>query len=156
MKELSTEIIEIDGVDYTLFLNRTGIVAWEKYTKNEAAKVGELEDKYKNIKKENYEIGDFNKVKDDANPFDGMAELDDMEKDLEFMNNIYARLYWIMLYTHHKLKVSEALDLYKKACDEYGSEQVILLAQQMLNEVNADPEEGKQLKNLAALKSTKK
>ena len=38
MKELSTEIINIDGKDYTLFLNRAGLVAWEKYTKCETDK----------------------------------------------------------------------------------------------------------------------
>ena len=32
-KNISEEKIEIGGVEYTLFLNRTGIVNWEKMTK---------------------------------------------------------------------------------------------------------------------------
>ena len=32
MKEFSKEIIEIDGKEYTLFLNRLGVVAFERYT----------------------------------------------------------------------------------------------------------------------------
>ena len=35
MKELSKETINIGGEDYTLFLNRKGIVAWEKYSKKD-------------------------------------------------------------------------------------------------------------------------
>lgn len=153
MKELSTEIINIDGVDYTLFLNRKGITAWEKYTKHEANKMSELRDKYRDLI--DVQEVDFDTLADDTNPFDGIEDIDNMDDDVKFMKTIYARLYWIMLYTNHKLSISEAENLYNKACDEYGDEQVILLAKQMLDDVNKDPNEGKQLKNLSALKPTK-
>ena len=32
-KKFSEEIIEIDGKEYTLFMNRQGVVNWEKITK---------------------------------------------------------------------------------------------------------------------------
>ena len=48
MKELSKEIIEVNGKEYTLFLNRKGLVAWEKITN--ATKLGkQIEDKYSNL-----------------------------------------------------------------------------------------------------------
>jgi hypothetical protein len=155
MKELSTEIINIDGVDYTLFLNRKGITAWEKYTKSEREKVNELQQKYSNLLNGNEKDIDFDNLKDDANPFEGIEDVDDMDKDIEYMNKIYSRLYWIMFYTNHKLSISQSDELYKKACDEYGEEQVILLARQMLDDVNTDPNKNKELKNLTALKTTK-
>ena len=155
MKELSTEIINIDGVDYTLFLNRKGIMAWEKFSKNEKEKVSQLKEKYEEIINDD-EVKDFDGLDDNTNPFEGLEEIDNLSSDIAYMNKIYSRLYWIMLYTNHKLSISDAGELYKKACDEYGNEQVILLAQQMMDDVNTDPDKGKQLKNLSALKPTKK
>ena len=44
-KNFSEEIIEIDGKEYKLFINRIGIVNWEKMTK--AKRMGKaLEEKY--------------------------------------------------------------------------------------------------------------
>lgn len=147
MKELSKETIEIDGKEYTLFLNRSGIVAWEQYTEKEKGKFEELGKKYKDII--NTKTNDFDELPDDANPFESIEGFD---SDVEFFNNIYSRLYWIMLYTEHKLSISEAKALYDKACEEYGEAQIMLLAKQMIDEVNTNPE--KPLKNLAALKPT--
>lgn len=154
MKELSTEIINIDGVDYTLFLNRKGIMAWEKFSKSEKDKVSQLREKYKEIIDDNG-VDNFQELDDNTNPFDGLEEIDNLQSDIDYLNTIYSRLYWIMLYTNHKLSISDASMLYNKACEEYGNQQVILLARQMVDEVNTDPNAGKQLKNLAALKPTK-
>lgn len=160
MKELSKEIINIDGVDYTLFLNRTGVVAWEKYTKNDTDKIRALQEKYKNInvdeiEKEIDKAMDIDSVDDNVNPFEGIDEINDISEDQKILESIYKKLYWIMLYTEHKLSISDASNLFDKACEEYGFEQVMLLGKQMLDEVNNDPTP-KELKNLAALKSTKK
>ena len=153
MKELSTETINIGGVDYKLFLNRTGIVAWEKFTKNEQKSFEKLQEKYKGLLET--DDTDFDKLSDDANPFDGLEEIEDMDSDIEFMKRIYRRLYWIMLYTNHKLSITEASTLFDKAIEEYGAQQLIALGQQMIDEVNTEPESAK-LKNLAALKPTRK
>jgi len=151
MKELSKEIINIDGTDYTLFLNRAGIVAFENYTKKEREDLAEISNKYANISTEQV---DFEGLDNNANPFDGINELNDVDEDTKKVSNIFKRLYWIMWYTEHKLSISEASDLYDKAVKEYGVEQLIQLGQQMIEEVNTDPNAN--LKNLAALKPKKK
>ena len=160
MKELSTEIINIDGKDYTLFLNRAGIVAWEKYTKCETEKLKNLQEKYKDIDvdklEKNIDEGvEFDTLKDDANPFEGIEEVGDLSEDINTMISIYKRLYWIMWYTNHKLSISDANELFDKAISEYGIEQLVALGRQMIEEVNTDPTPTN-LKNLTALKSTKK
>lgn len=151
MKELSTEIITINGVDYTLFLNRKGVVAFEQYSKTEKDKILNIYDKYTSVDINNSK--DFNKLNDDADPFDGINELDNANEDILFLSKIYKRLYWIMLYTHHKLSISEASKLYDEAVEEYGVEQLIALGQQMIQEINTNPY--KELKNLKALKPKK-
>ena len=49
MKEISQEVIEIDGKEYKLFLNRKGIVAYEKYCKEEYKDLQEVRDKHKDM-----------------------------------------------------------------------------------------------------------
>ena len=150
MKEISTEIINIDGKDYTLYLNRKGIVAWEKYTQKEKEKLKDLENKYKDFEDN---IEDFDELDNNTNPFEG---IDDIEDDAQFVIKIYERLYWIMLYTHHQLKIDEAKELYAKAQKEYGDEQLILLGKQMVEDVNTNQNQSEELKNLTALRPTKK
>ena len=68
MQEFSKEIIEIDGEEYTLFLNRKGIISWENITKV-SKKANELQEKYKevsNILNDDKPI----ELKNDDNPFD--------------------------------------------------------------------------------------
>ena len=145
MKEFSKEIIEIGGQEYTLFLNRQGIVAWEKYTAKEKSKMENLS-KYEDINYKNLEINE------DTNPFEGLESLDE---DYDNVSSTFKKLYWIMLYTEHKFTPSQAAELYNKAKKEYGEEQLIQLANQMIDEANKDIIGAKQLKNLAALKPEK-
>ena len=147
MKEFSKEIIEIGDQEYTLFLNREGIVAWEKFCKKEQKEVEKLQEKYKNI------VGDETvSITEDTNPFEG---IEDIDNDAETISIMYERLYWIMLYTEHKFTPTQAKELYDKAIAEYGEEQIILLGNQMIEEANKDSVNKKNLKNLAALKSKK-
>ena len=155
MKEVSTEIINIDGKDYTLYLNRKGIVAWEKYTQKEKEKLKDLQEKYKDLYFDE-SVVNFDELNNDANPFEGLDKIDNIDDDAQFIINIYERLYWIMLYTHHQLKIDEAKELYAKAQKEYGDEQLILLGQQMVEDVNTNQNQSEELKNLTALKPTKK
>ena len=145
MKEFSKEIIEIGDQEYTLFLNREGIVAWERFCKKEQEEVQKMQEKYKNIE-ESIDITE------DTNPFDG---IEDIDNDAETVSIMYERLYWIMLYTEHKFTPTQAKELYDKAVAEYGEEQIILLGNQMIEEANKDNVSKKNLKNLAALKSKK-
>lgn len=152
MKSFSKEIINIDGNDYTLFLNREGIVAWEKITKmQEKAKI--YEDKYKNIISDEKEI----EIKDGDNPFEitDSSVISDLEEDEKKMLEIYVKLYWIMLYQEHKLDLKDVEVLFEKATQEYGVEQLIELALQMVDDANTNQLEKQELKNLPALKPKK-
>lgn len=145
MKEFSKEIIEIGDQEYTLFLNREGIVAWERFCKKEQEEVQKMQEKYKNIE-------ESINITEDTNPFEG---IEDIDNDAETVSIMYERLYWIMLYTEHKFTPTQAKELYDKAVAEYGEEQIILLGNQMIEETNKDNVSKKNLKNLAALKSKK-
>ena len=149
MKEFSKETIEIGGKEYTLFLNRAGIVAWEKFCKEYQKKTIEMQEKYKNIIE--YDGKD---LPDDANPFEGLENLDDIETDKELISKTFKKLYWIMLYTEHHLLISEVDKLYDEACYDYGEENIIALANQMLDDANSNKMEKHELKNLKALRPT--
>lgn len=159
MKEFSKETIEIDGKEYTLFLNRLGVVAYEKYTEQIQKSVHES---VQDVKKLAEEYSDKElEIKPDTNPF----ENDFLKKSEELLekaekDGIEAsqRLYWLMLYTEHKLSLDDAKNLYDKACEEYGQEQVDALGMQMLEEVHTNKfeNENKELKNLKALHQPKK
>nr|DAN14396.1 MAG TPA: hypothetical protein [Bacteriophage sp.] len=144
MNEISKERIEISGVEYTLFLNRQGLVSWEKYSREENAKLQEMETKYANVS---------NEITDDTNPFEAVNE---ELNDSEIVSKTFRKLYWIMLYTEHKLSLAQVNELYDKACEEYGEVQLIQLAQQMIEDMNIDKISKTELKNLTALRPKKK
>lgn len=151
MKEFGKEIIEIDGQEYTLFLNRKGILTWEKLT-NAFRKAEEIENKYNNL--ENLGFDKEIEIKDGDDPFalaDGVET--DFEKDNEEMTTLYKKLYWIMLYENHKLNYKDVESLWGKAVKEYGVDQLVELAFQMIEDANTDKTEN--LKNLKALRPKK-
>ena len=149
MKDFSKEIINIDGEDYTLFLNRKGIIAWEKYANEENSKLSEISKKYDNILDTNAEITD------DTNPFEN---IEDIEEDVNTVSNTYKKLYCIMLYENYKFSLSKASELYDKAVEEYGEGQIIALGNQMIEDANIDKfaKDNSELKNLTALRPKKK
>lgn len=155
MQEFSKEIIEIDGKEFTLFLNRKGLVSWENITKI-TKKADQLNKKYKDT------INSFNDdlpidVNDTDNPFDYAKdeELEELSKDEEELRDIYIKFYWIALYENHKLSLSEAKELFEKAEKEYGLEQLMLLANQMIEDANKNKYGNTELKKLTALHQTK-
>ena len=149
MKELSQEIIEIDGIEYKLFLNRKGIIAFEKFVKSEQEKFVD------GVKKLNTDITEeVVEIKDDTNPFEGLEDYENAIDTIDNARMIYIKLYWIMLYTNHQLSLNDVKELYYKACGEYGEGQIRALADQMVEEVNIQPIQ-ENLKNLKALKPKK-
>lgn len=150
MKEIAKEIIEIGGVEYTLFLNRKGVIAWEKYAKKEAEVVKALSNKAKEVNLE-----DVEEIGADTNPFEGLEEIDNIEENNETVSLYFQKLYWIMLYENHKFSLEEVKKLYDEARKEYGEEQLIQLANQMLVDVNVNPNANSEIKNLKALRPTK-
>ena len=154
MKEFSKETIEINGVEYTLFLNRKGLVSWENITKV-SQRAEELRKKYKNTIANIKGDKPIN-VEDNANPFDYADDnVNDLEEDREIMKDIYIKFYWIALYENHKLPVSEVTKLFEQAEKEYGFEQLTELANQMITDANSDNYGNTELKKLTALHQTK-
>ena len=151
MKEFGKEIINIDNKDYTLFLNRKGIVTWEKIT-NAISKAIEMDKKYSDI--ENLEETKEVEIKDGDNPFELADNIStEFERDSEQMITMYKKLYWIMLYENHKLNYKDVETLWDKAVEEYGVDQLVELAYQMLEDANKNTNEN--LKNLKALRPKK-
>lgn len=149
MKEFSKEIINIGGVDYTLFLNRKGIVAWENITKALQNRE-KLDEKIKTIQSDK-EL----EIKDGDNPFE-ISLANEILSVEEQTKSYYKKLYWIMLYEEHKLDYSEVEKLFDQAESEYGFEALSELATQMIEDANKNQNESNELKKLAALKPKKK
>lgn len=147
MKEFSQETIEINGVEYTLFLNRAGILAWEKYSRRENEEVWKLRELYNKINNNEEEV-----INDDTNPFE---DAETLLKSEESTLKTYKKMFWILLYTNHKLPLEKAKELFDKACEEYGKNQVIALEDQMVDDANKDRVTNENLKNLPALRPTK-
>ena len=154
MKEFSREVINIAGEDYTLFLNRKGIVAWEKYANEENKKMEELKDKYSNL----FDLTENVEIKDDTDPFENLDDIESLQNETESVSKSYRKLYWIMLYENHKLSLKDVNELYDKAIKEYGEAQLIQLAVQMIKEANTNniEESIDKIKKLPALKPREK
>lgn len=146
MKEFSKEIINIGGVDYTLFLNRKGVIAWENITKARRNK-SKLEETINDI---NQDI----EVRDGDNPFE-IAKVDEVLSAEDEAIEYYDKLYWIMLYEEHKLDYSVVKDLFQQAIKEYGLDALGELAAQMIEDANTNRNENNELKKLAALRPKK-
>lgn len=151
MKEFGKEIIEIDGKEYALFLNRKGVITWEKIT-NAIHKAEAIEKKYQNL--EINGLGEDVEIKEGDNPFELADNINlDIEDDSEEMLIIYKKLYWIMLYEEHKLDYKDVEILWDKAVEEYGVDQLVELAFQMIEDANTNKTSN--LKNLKALRPKK-
>lgn len=155
MKDISTEVIKIDGEEYTLFLNRKGIVAYEKYCVEENAKLLEMQEKIGNLINK-LDIATNPEIKEDTNPFEDLDDFDNIEKNADVIKNKAKKLYWIMLYENYHLSFDEVSKLVDKAFEEYGEAQVVALGEQMVDEVQENKyEDTSKLKNLKALKPKK-
>lgn len=145
MNKVSEEIIEIDGKEYTLWINRAGIVNWEKATKLQAT-AKDLGEKYNNTDLEN---GEVSEEEFETNPFGE----NDYDADEEHLIDIYRKFYFMALFKNHNLSKQEAGELFDKALEEYGIDQLAELAQKMIETANKN--NNSNLKNLKALQSTK-
>ena len=150
MKEFSKETINIDGVDYTLFLNRKGIVAWESITKA-SKKQNSLKSKLEEL---NIESEKEIEIKSGDNPFEisGAEAILETEEETK---QYYKKLFWIMLYENHKLDYKDVETLFAKAESEYGYQSLIELSLQMIEDVNINQSENNELKKLTALRPKK-
>jgi len=149
-KQKCQEVIEIDDKEYSLFLNRQGMISLEKYC---GKNLNMLTEKYNFLITEKEEkISD--EVTDDTNPFDDI-DIKIEDKDEQVSDEILNRTYWILLWTNHKLPISKVEELMKSAVKEYGAVQLIALVNQMVRDITEDPNPIGDLKNLKALKPMK-
>ena len=143
------EIIELNGKEYTVELNRESVTRIEQYTN-----IKEAEQKIKATPitdKSNSEIVDG------ENPFEEVIDADEIDKMVEekerTIKNVIFRAFWIWLYPVEKLdfsKVKEIIEPYftdeKKA--EFISEKYQYFAEKSVEVQNNYIEERKNLKAL--------
>lgn len=97
------EIIELNGKEYTVELNRESILKIDQYTNMQKAS----EKMHENILKDKSE----DKISDDENPFADEIPEDKLETEAEekvnIIKKIITRAFWIWLYPTEKLPLSQ-------------------------------------------------
>lgn len=103
------EIIELNGKEYTLELNRDSFVQIDRACNYQKT----METIYRNM----YSFFDDKKIDDDFNPETLIVSEEELDKQIELKNQALEKLvnmsYFIWLYPNHKLKPSEIKELLK-------------------------------------------
>ena len=140
------EIIELNGKEYTLELNRDSFLKIDQYTNFQKSN--------ETINRNLYEYID--EIKDDEDPFANTISDEELDNAIEEKENTLKRMivraFWIWLYPNHKLKVSEVEELLnEKFKDDEEYEKLALLYSKLLNEcVEMKESYEKERKNLKA------
>lgn len=101
------EVIELNGVEYTLELNRDSFLKIDQYSN--------IQKSMETIRKDLYEH--IEEIDDDTDPF--ADELNDevlakaVNEKVETLYKILERAYWIWLYPNHKLSISQVKEILK-------------------------------------------
>ena len=150
MNNFSEEIIEVEGIEYKLFLNRAGIALWEKTTKfSEFAQL--LEKKYKG----GLDLDSELELNDEFNPNSMLEQFDNVDEDEEKLTKSVIMFYCVALSKNHNLNLAQTKEWFAKAENDYGIEQLTALMVQMIENANVSVTGSNNLKNLKALKSAK-
>lgn len=114
-----TEIIELNGVEYTAELNRESFLAIDK--------VCNVQKSMEIIQRGMYDYVD--EVPDDYDPFANLPTDEDIEKEVKLkekmLHNIVERTLYVCLYPNHKLSLSEVKELVKPYFDDEEKSQWI-------------------------------
>lgn len=101
------EIIELNGVEYTLELNRDSFLKIDQYSN--------LKKSMNTVKKDLYEH--IEEIDDDTDPFAETITDEEIEQavneKMETLQKLLERAYWIWLYPNHKLSISEVKEILK-------------------------------------------
>lgn len=144
------EIIELNGKEYTVELNRESILRIEQYTN--------LKQSGQEISKPIYEDKSNMEISDDENPFANEISEDEIEKTTEdkeqLVKKIMSRAFWIWLYPQEKLSISQVEEILKPYYDsdekaEELSNMYVDLSQKSVDIRQKYLEERKNLKALA-------
>ena len=113
------EIIELNGVEYTLELNRDSYLKIDQYSN--------IQKSMETIQKDLYEH--IEEIDDNTNPFANEISEDDIERaaneKLETLHKIIERAFWIWLYPNHKLVISEVKKILEPYFDDTDKFQFI-------------------------------
>ena len=101
------EIIELNGVEYTLELNRESFIQIDK--------ICNIEKSMQIINKGLYEYID--EIDDDYNPFENSVDDEQIEKEIaqkeQTLFKIVERAFFIWLYPNHKLTITQVKEIVK-------------------------------------------
>lgn len=118
------EIIELNGFEYTLELNRDSFLKIDQYSN--------VKKSMETIQKDLYEYID--EIDDNTDPFAEEIDYDKLEEEannkINTLHRILERAFWIWLYPEHKLNITEVKEILKPyfddddkfqfLCDKYG------------------------------------
>lgn len=106
------EIIELNGVEYTLELNRDSFLKIDQYSNIKKSMQIVREDLYEYI----------DEISEEENPFAESFETEEFEKIIdEKVNTLYKiieRAFWIWLYPNHKLNINQVKEILKPYFEE--------------------------------------
>ncbi len=101
------EVIELNGKEYTVELNRESILRIEQYTN--------LKQSSQEINKPAIEDKSQKEISNDENPFADEISEDELEKSAdekeEVVKKVMTRAFWIWLYPQEKLSISQVEEI---------------------------------------------
>lgn len=106
------EIIELNGVEYTLELNRESAIQIEKYTNTQ-----------KTMQLINEPLVEYvDEIKEDEDPFAETVNIEEMQEKaqekVKALNKMITRAFWIWLYPNHKLNIKQVEEIIKPYLEE--------------------------------------
>ena len=139
------EIIELNGVEYTLELNRDSFLQIDKICNVQTSMMILHRPLYDRV----------DEIDDNYNPFDNIVSDEELEKEIELkdttLNKLVERAFFIWLYPNHKLTISEVKEIVKPYLEDedkadFIGEKVGYYLKQCIDMRNAYNEERKNLK----------
>lgn len=113
------EIIELNGVEYTLELNRESFLQIDK--------ICNVSKSMNIIQRGLYEYVD--EIDDNYNPFENMPSDDDIEKEVllkeETLKKLAERAFFIWLYPNHKLTITQVKEILKPYLEDEEKSEMI-------------------------------
>lgn len=144
------ELIELNGKEYKVELNRESIVRIEQYIN--------MEEVSAIMSKQVFEDKSKVEISDDEDPFSTAIEDEEIEKlaqeKVKAITKVYTRAFWIWLYPQEKLSLKEVAEILKPYLEDESKAQYIAEKYQYLSEKSVEIrqkyiEEQKNLKALA-------
>lgn len=144
------ELIELNGKEYKVELNRESIVRIEQYIN--------MEEVSAIMSKQVFEDKSKAEISDDEDPFSTAIEDEEIEKlaqeKVKAITKVYTRAFWIWLYPQEKLSLKEVAEILKPYLEDESKAQYIAEKYQYLSEKSVEIrqqyiEEQKNLKALA-------